>query len=197
MRNLYFSAGARSEQNLYEDLIIESIKIYGQDLYYMPRDLVNVDAVFREDPVSSFNSNYLLEMYVDNVDGFDGEGDLFTKFGVEIRDQVTFTLSKRRWEQTVMRYDNEITGTRPFEGDLIFTPFSKKLFQIMHVEHEQPFYQLNNLPVFKLQCELFEYNDEDIDVSNDDIAQLERDASFRYELTLTQGITATAKVELD
>ena len=197
MRNLYFSAGARSEQNLYEDLIIESIKIYGQDLYYMPRDLVNVDAVFREDPVSSFNSNYLLEMYVDNVDGFDGEGDLFTKFGVEIRDQVTFTLSKRRWEQTVMRYDNEITGTRPFEGDLIFTPFSKKLFQIMHVEHEQPFYQLNNLPVFKLQCELFEYNDEDIDVSNDDISQLERDASFRYELTLTQGITATAKVELD
>jgi len=197
MRNIYFSAGARSEQNLYEDLIIESIKIYGQDLYYMPRDLVNVDPVFREDPVSKFNSNYLLEMYVDNIDGFDGEGDLFTKFGVEIRDQVTFTVSKRRWQQTVMRYDNEITGTRPFEGDLVFTPFSKKLFQIMHVEHEQPFYQLNNLPVFKLQCELFEYNDEDIDVSNDDITQLEVDAGFRYDLTLTQGITATTKVELD
>jgi len=197
MRNIYFSAGARSEQNLYEDLIIESIKIYGQDLYYMPRDLVNVDAVFREDPVSSFNSNYLLEMYVDNIDGFDGEGDLFTKFGVEIRDQVTFTVSKRRWQQTVMRYDNEITGTRPFEGDLVFTPFSKKLFQIMHVEHEQPFYQLNNLPVFKLQCELFEYNDEDIDVYNEDITQLEVDAGFRYDLTLTQGITAATKVELD
>ena len=197
MRNIYFSAGARSEQNLYEDLIIESIKIYGQDLYYMPRDLVNVDPVFREDPVSKFNSNYLLEMYVDNIDGFDGEGDLFTKFGVEIRDQVTFTVSKRRWQQTVMRYDNEITGTRPFEGDLVFTPFSKKLFQIMHVEHEQPFYQLNNLPVFKLQCELFEYNDEDIDVSNDDITQIEVDAGFRYDLTLTQGITATTKVELD
>ena len=197
MRNIYFSAGAKSEQNLYEDLIIESIKIYGQDLYYLPRDLVNVDSVFREDPVSSFNSNYLLEMYVDNIDGFDGEGDLFTKFGVEIRDQVTFTLSKRRWEQTVMRYDNEITGTRPFEGDLVFAPFSKKLFQIMHVEHEQPFYQLNNLPVFKLQCELFEFNDEDIDVGNDDISQLERDASFRFDLTLSQGITATAKVELD
>ena len=197
MRNLYFSAGARSEQNLYEDLIIESIKIYGQDLYYLPRDLVNVDPVFREDPVSKFNSNYLLEMYVDNIDGFDGEGDLFTKFGVEIRDQVTFTVAKRRWQQTVMRYDNEITGTRPFEGDLVFTPFSKKLFQIMHVEHEQPFYQLNNLPVFKLQCELFEYNDEDIDVSNDDITQLEVDAGFRYDLTLTQGITAATKVELD
>ena len=197
MRNIYFSAGARSEQNLYEDLIIESIKIYGQDLYYLPRDLVNVDPVFREDPVSKFNSNYLLEMYVDNIDGFDGEGDLFTKFGVEIRDQVTFTVAKRRWQQTVMRYDNEITGTRPFEGDLVFTPFSKKLFQIMHVEHEQPFYQLNNLPVFKLQCELFEYNDEDIDVSNDDITQLEVDAGFRYDLTLTQGITAATKVELD
>lgn len=197
MRNLYFSAGARSEQNLYEDLIIESIKIYGQDLYYLPRDLVNVDDVFREDPVSKFNSNYLLEMYVDNIDGFDGEGDLFTKFGVEIRDQVTFTVAKRRWQQTVMRYDNEIQGIRPLEGDLVFTPFSKKMFQIMHVEHEQPFYQLNNLPVFKLQCELFEYNDEDFDVNNDAITQLEQDAAFRYELTLTQGITAAAKVELD
>tara|TARA_A100001201_G_scaffold36726_1_gene38592 strand:+ start:28 stop:621 length:594 start_codon:yes stop_codon:yes gene_type:complete len=197
MRNLYFSAGARSEQNLYEDLIIESIKIYGQDLYYLPRDLVNVDDVFREDPVSKFNSNYLLEMYVDNADGFDGEGDLFTKFGVEIRDQVTFTVAKRRWQQTVMRYDNEIQGIRPLEGDLVFTPFSKKIFQIMHVEHEQPFYQLNNLPVFKLQCELFEYNDEDFDVNNDAITQLEADAAFRYELTLTQGITAAGKVELD
>lgn len=197
MRNLYFSAGARSEQNLYEDLIIESIKIYGQDLYYLPRDLVNVDDVFREDPVSKFNSNYLLEMYVDNADGFDGEGDLFTKFGVEIRDQVTFTVAKRRWQQTVMRYDNEIQGIRPLEGDLVFTPFSKKIFQIMHVEHEQPFYQLNNLPVFKLQCELFEYNDEDFDVNNDAITQLEEDAAFRYELTLTQGITAAGKVELD
>lgn len=197
MRNLYFSAGARSEQNLYEDLIIESIKIYGQDLYYLPRDLVNVDDVFREDPESKFNSNYLLEMYVDNADGFDGEGDLFTKFGVEIRDQVTLTVAKRRWEQTVMRYDNEIQGIRPLEGDLIFTPFSKKMFQIMHVEHEQPFYQLNNLPVFKLQCELFEYNDEDFDVNNDDISQLERDAAFRYELTLQTGITAAGKVELD
>jgi len=197
MRNLYFSAGARSEQNLYEDLIIEAIKIYGQDLYYLPRDLVNVDDVFREDPVSSFNSNYLLEMYVDNTDGFDGEGDLFTKFGVEIRDQMTLTVSKRRWEQAVLRYDNEIQGIRPLEGDLIFTPFSRKLFQIMHVEHEQPFYQLNNLPVFKLQCELFEYNDEDIDVSVEAISQLEEDAAFRYELTLTQGITAAAKVELD
>ena len=197
MRNIYFSAGARSEQNLYEDLIIESIKIYGQDLYYLPRDLVNVDDVFREDPVSKFNSNYLLEMYVDNADGFDGEGDLFTKFGVEIRDQVTFTVAKRRWQQTVMRYDNEIQGIRPLEGDLVFTPFSKKMFQIMHVEHEQPFYQLNNLPVFKLQCELFEYNDEDFDVNNDAITQLEEDAAFRYELTLTQGITAAGKVELD
>ena len=197
MRNLYFSAGARSEQNLYEDLIIESIKIYGHDLYYLPRDLVNVDDVFREDPESKFNSNYLLEMYVDNADGFDGEGDLFTKFGVEIRDQVTLTVAKRRWEQTVMRYDNEIKGIRPLEGDLIFTPFSKKMFQIMHVEHEQPFYQLNNLPVFKLQCELFEYNDEDFDVNNDDISQLERDGAFRYELTLQTGITAAGKVELD
>lgn len=196
-RNLYFSAGARSEQTLYEDLIIEAIKIYGQDLYYLPRDLVNVDDVFREDPVSKFNSSYQIEMYVDNVDGFDGEGDLFTKFGVEIRDSMTLTVAKRRWENAVLKYDNEIQGIRPLEGDLIFTPFAKKMFQIMHVEHEQPFYQLNNLPVFKLRCELFEYNDEDIDVGNADIQQFEADAAFRFDLTVEQGITATTKVELD
>ena len=83
-RNLYFSDGYRPEQLLHEDLIVEAMQIYGHDLYYMPRDLVNVDSVFKEDPVGSFNSSYKVEMYVENLDGFDGEGDLFSKFGVEI-----------------------------------------------------------------------------------------------------------------
>ena len=112
-RNLYFSDGYRPEQLLYEDLIVEAMKIYGHDLYYMPRDLVAVDAVFKEDPVSNFNSSYRVEMYVENLDGFDGEGDLFSKFGVEIRDSVTLVLSKRRWNDTVKKYDNEITSSRP------------------------------------------------------------------------------------
>ena len=184
MRNLYFSDGFKPEQLLYEDLIIEAVKIYGQDLYYMPRDLVNIDSVFKEDPVSSFNSSYRVEMYVENNDGFDGEGDLFSKFGVEIRDSVTLIMAKRRWNETVRKYDNEIDTDRPSEGDLIYTPFAKKLFQIMHVEHEQPFYQLNNLPVYKLRCELFDYNDEDIDTGNAEIDRIETTNAFSFDLTL-------------
>ena len=184
MRNLYFSDGHRSEQLLYEDLIIEAVKIYGQDLYYMPRDLVNIDSIFKEDPVSSFNSSYKVEMYVESNDGFDGEGDLFSKFGVEIRDSVTLIMAKRRWNETVRKYDNEIQTDRPVEGDLIYTPFANKLFQIMHVEHEQPFYQLNNLPVYKLRCELFEYNDENISTGNLAIDTIETANAFSFDLTL-------------
>ena len=195
-RNLYFSDGYKPEQLLYEDLIIEAMQIYGHDMYYMPRDLVNIDPIFKEDPVSAFNSSYMVEMYVENLDGFDGEGDLFSKFGIEIRDAVTLIMSKRRWEQTVKKFDNEIQSTRPVEGDLVFTPFSNKLFQIMHVEHEQPFYQLNNLPVYKLRCELFEYNDEDIDTGIEAIDQIEIDNAYRHELILNRGRTATATVSI-
>lgn len=184
-RNLYFSDGYRPEQLLHEDLIVEAMQIYGHDLYYMPRDLVNVDSVFKEDPVGSFNSSYKLEMYVENLDGFDGEGDLFSKFGVEIRDSVTLVLSKRRWNSTVLKYDNEITTSRPLEGDLVYAPFAKKLFQIQHVEHEQPFYQLNNLPIYKLRCELFEYNDENIDTGVPDIDQIELDHAYKHALTVS------------
>ena len=151
--NMYFSQGSRSEQQLYEEIIIESLKIYGQDIYYLPRDIVNKDNILNEDASSRFNSSYKIEMYIENIEGFDGEGDLFTKFGVEIRDQATFIVAKKRWEQTVARSDNEIEGVRPFEGDLLYIPFSRKLFQIMHVEHEQPFYQLKDLPTYKLRCE--------------------------------------------
>ena len=183
-RNLYFSAGHKQEQNLYEDLIIESLKIYGQDLYYLPRDLVKIDDVFREDPASKFNSSYMMEMYVDNQEGYDGEGDLFSKFGIEIRDAINITLSRKRWENAVKRYDNEIKGARPFEGDLIFVPFSKKIFQIMHVEHEQPFYQLGNLPIYKLRCEMFEYSDQDFDTGLDVIQDIETQRSFTFNLKL-------------
>lgn len=182
--NPYFTQQNRSEQSLYEDIVIESLKMYGQDIYYLPRDIVNEDRIFGDDVPSRFNSSYKIEMYIENVDGFDGEGDLFTKFGVEIRDQATFVISRRRWQQTVQRYDNEITVQRPAEGDLLYIPFSQKLFQIMHVEHEQPFYQLNNLPTYKLRCELFEYNDEDFDTGVEEIDDIE-EIGYTYTLTLT------------
>ena len=182
--NLYFSQKVSSEQNLYEDIVIESLKMFGQDVFYLPRTIVNEDRVFGDDVPSRFSSSYKVEMYIENVEGFDGEGDLFTKFGVEIRDQATFVVARRRWTQTVNRYDNDINSERPREGDLVYLPLSNSLFQIMAVEHEQPFYQLSNLAVYKLRCELFEYNDEDLDTGIDAIDDIEQDYAYEYSLTL-------------
>src|SRR5210317_375765 len=184
--NLYFSQKVRSEQKLYEDIVIEALKTYGQDTYYLPRDIVNEDKILGDDPVSSFNSSYKIEMYVENTEGFDGEGDLFTRFGVEIRDEATFVVARKRWNSAVSKYDNEITGERPREGDLIYLPLSRSLFQINHVEHEQPFYQLSNLPIYKMRCQLFEYNDEDLDTGIEVIDEIERDYAYAYTLTLSQ-----------
>ena len=159
--------------------------MYGQDVFYLPRDIVNEDKILGDDPESSFNSSHVIEMYIENTEGFEGEGDLFTRFGVEIRDEATFVVSRRRWEQTVQRYDNEITSVRPSEGDLIYLPLSKSLFQIMHVEHELPFYQLSNLPVYKMRCQLFEYSGEDLDTGIDTIDDIERKYAYKYILSLS------------
>ena len=185
-RNIYFSESLRSEQNLYEDIVIESLKIYGQDVFYLPRDIVNEDTILGDDIPSRFNSSHIIEMYIENTEGFDGEGDLFTKFGVEIRDEATFVVSRRRWSAAVKQMDAEVTAVRPLEGDLIYLPMTKKLFQITMVEHEQPFYQLQNLPVFKLRCTLFEYNDEDLDTGVTDIDKIEKDNAYTYILTLNR-----------
>jgi len=181
--NIYFSQKVKSEQRLYEDIIIESLKMYGQDVYYLPRDIVNLDPVFADDVPSRFNSSYKIEMYIENADGFDGEGDLMTKFGVELRDQATFIVARRRWSDTVRKYDNEINSVRPREGDLIYLTLSNTMFEIMHVEHEQPFYQLSNLPTYKLRCEKFEYNDEKLDTGIETIDNIEQ-TGYMAKLTL-------------
>ena len=182
--NIYFSQAVKSEQLLYEDIIIESLKMYGQDVYYLPRELVNEDRVFNDDSVSKFSKNYKIEMYIENVEGFDGEGDLFTKFGVEIRDAATFIVSRRRWNQLVSYTNNEVSFYRPREGDLIYLPMSKSIFQIMRVETESPFYQLSNLPVFKMRCELFEYNDEDFNTGIEAIDEVEEYGAYQYKLAV-------------
>lgn len=182
--NVYFSQRVKSEQNLYEDIIIESLKIYGQDVYYLPRDIVNEDRILGEDVQSRFNSAYKVEMYIENTEGFDGEGDIFAKFGVEIRDTASFVVSRKRWRNTVDRYDNDISGERPREGDVIYLPLSNSMFQIMSVEHESPFYQLSNLPTYKLRCELFEYSGEDLDTGVEAIDDVERRYAYEYLLTL-------------
>ena len=170
--NVYFSQKVRAEQHLYEDIVIESLKMYGQDVYYLPRSIVSMDNILNEDVESNFDTSYIIEMYIENQEGFDGDGDILSKFGVELRDQANFIVSKRRWEQLVGVYNNDIDGIRPNEGDLIYLPLSKSIFEIRFVEHESPFYQLSNLPVYKLQCELFEYSGESINTGNTDLDTL-------------------------
>lgn len=186
-RNVYFSQGATSEKRLYEDITIEALKIYGHDVYYIPRSIVNVDGIFNEDLLSKFGEAFMIEMYVENIDGFEGEGQLLTKFGVEVRDSMTLILSRRRWEQLTGRFlpKNSLrpTTSRPQEGDLIYFPMVKHLFQITFVEEESPFYQLQNLPTFKLICETFEYNNEVIDTGISEIDQIERDHAQATRLT--------------
>ena len=183
-RNIYFSDKVRAEQQLYENIVIESLKIYGQDVYYLPRTLVAEDRVLGEDIPSTFDTSYKIEMYIENTEGFDGEGDLFTKFGVEIRDEATFVVSRRRWNNTVSAVNNQIGGERPREGDLIYLPLSNSLFEIQHVEHEQPFYQLGNLPTFKLRANLFEYTGEDLDTGISSIDGIEQSEAYTFQLNL-------------
>ena len=190
--NLYFSDKVVSEQRLYEDIVIESLKMYGQDVYYLPRTVVDKDEIFNEDIPSQFSNAYKVEMYIENVDGFDGEGDLFTKFGVEIRDEATFIVARKRFLNTAAQYDNEIDGERPREGDLIYLPLSKSLFEISHVEDEQPFYQIANLPTFKCRATLFEYSGEDLDTGVIDIDDIEVNNTYQYVLYYTKPVTATA-----
>ena len=160
--NVYFDTGTTSEQRLYEDLIIEQLKIYGQDVYYLPRKLANKDTIFGEDPASSYDDSYIIEMYVDNTDGYMGEQEIIKKFGLELRDDIRFTLSKLRWE-TLVKNNGDLVAERPQEGDLVYFPTTKAFFEIQFVEHEQPFYQQSALPVYKLSCTRWEYSSERLD----------------------------------
>lgn len=190
--NFYFQSGDTSgttaEQRLVEDLIIESLKIYGHDIFYMPRTLVNRDTIFDEDELSKFEQAYPLEMYMENVDGFGGDGELFQRFGLEVRDQATFVLSRRRWQELVDTSGGTFGLTdRPAEGDLLFFPKTRSLFEIKFVEFQDPFYQLGQIYVFRMQCELFEYSSEAIDTGLSNIDQLEDDNTvdqLLFELVL-------------
>ena len=174
--NVYFDTGTTSEQRLYEDLIIEQLKIYGQDVYYLPRKIANKDTIFGEDPASSFDDSYIIEMYVDNVDGYMGEQEIIKKFGLELRDDIVFTLSKLRWE-TLIKNNSELTADRPQEGDLVYFPTTNAFFEIQFVEHEQPFYQQSALPVYKLSCTRFEYSSERLDTGISTIDSVETSLS--------------------
>ena len=188
--NVYFDTGTKPEQSLYEDLIIEQLRIYGQDVYYIPRKLAGTDSVWQEDISSSFESSYLIEMYMDTIDGYEGEKELMSKFGLDIQDDATFTVSRRRWEQFVSIDNNIIESSRPNEGDLIYWPKGSKLFEITFVDKDDPFYQVHNLPTYKLKCKTFEYASEVIDTGITEIDAVETDNSldqYQYQFTLEDG----------
>lgn len=162
--NFYFQAGIpggrSSEQLLVEDLIIECLKIYGFDVYYIPRKAVNEDLILGEDNLAKYDFAYPLEMYLQNTNGFEGDGDLMTKFGVEIRDSATFIVSRRRWDEVVARSGESVLTTRPAEGDVLYFPLTKAFFEIKFVESKDPFFQVGKLYVYKLECELMQYGSE-------------------------------------
>ena len=171
--NAYFQSGIpggrSSEQLLMEDIIIECLKIYGLDTYYLPRHKVNEDTILGEDTLNDFEHAYPLEMYMQNVTGFEGDGDLMSKFGVEIRDTATFIVARRRWDEVVARSGNAVLTTRPAEGDVIYFPLTKAFFEIKFVESTDPFFQVGKLYVYKLQCELMQYSSERFDTGVSEI----------------------------
>lgn len=176
--SVYFNNFASSqEQILIENLIIESIKIYGLDVFYIPKRLVAKDDLYGEDPLVEYNTNYMIEMYVKNVDGFAGEGDFLSKFNIEIRDQITLTVARRTFEDEVGISEPMY---RPLEGDLIFLPLNNKIFQVKFVEHEPVFYQMGALQMFDLKCELFEYSNE---IMNTGISEID-DLQNNYSLSM-------------
>jgi len=192
--NHYFQSGIpmgrKSESHLHEDLIIECLRIYGFEVYYINRESVNEDLILNEDPLNKFTSAYSIEMYLENVDGFGGDGALMSKFGLEIRDTATFIVSRRRWELSVGRSGNAVLNNRPAEGDLIFFPLTKSFFEIRRVVATNPFFQVGQLYVFKLECELFQYSSEDIKTNVDEIDSAIDEFSFTvsdYEVLLENG----------
>ena len=195
--NVFFNHAVQTEQHLYEDLVVESLRIYGHEVFYLPREIIEEDTIFNEDVQSKFGDAYSVEMYIENTEGYEGEGDLMSKFGVQIRDSATFVLSLRSWERFVSLDGNLATGLRPNEGDLIYFPLSSSMFEIKFVEHEDPFYQVGKLFVFKLQCELFEYSGEDFDTDITRIDQIEDEQAYITTMTMATGGSGTYAVNED
>ena len=170
--NFFFNNYQSSqEQLLLENLIIESIRIYGEDVYYIPRKLNNYDDVYGADDQSSYENAYMMEMYIKSVDGFSGDGAFMSKFGLEIRDRVIFSMAQRVFNEEVGTFTAQV---RPNEGDLIFFPLNKKCFQIKYVNKFEMFYQLGALQTWEVTCELFEYSGETMNTGIPEIDILQK-----------------------
>lgn len=201
--NPFFLQGSYGEQNLIQELINEQLKIYGVEVLYIPRKFVRTQTIIEEVQSSKFDDNFAIEAYINNYDGYSGAGDIMTKFGVSVRDELSLVISRERFEDFISPFlevenDNEITvWDRPREGDLIYFPLGKRLFEVKFVEHEKPFYQLGKNYVYELQCELFEYEDEVLDTSIEDVDMVLDSQGYIVDLQMYSGgtrATATASV---
>lgn len=191
--NQYFNKfNKRSEQNLVDDLIIESIQIHGHDFVYLPRTKQKEDLIYGEDVLSKFDDTHDIEMYIKSTDGFQGQGDMLTKFGIEIKDQATLWVSKSRW-QNVANAGSD-TLIRPREGDLLFYPFNNALFEIKFVANETIHYQLGELYVYELTIEQFVYSDETLKTGIDEIDDVEKEQAYTLSLGIGAG-TGTYQID--
>ena len=185
-KNPYFKFGTNSEQNVVENLIIECLGIYGQEMFYIPRTLVSKDEILGEDRLSEFKNAYPIEMYFENVDGFGGNGAFMSKFGLMIEQSATLVVARKRWQQAVAQYGQTILPNRPAEGDLLYFPLTGGLFEIKFVQHQNPFYQIGKLYTYKLDVELFQYASERIDTGYNVIDDFESLKTFDIDPSVTK-----------
>ena len=202
MLNPFFLQGSKGEQGLVQDLVNEQLRMYGVECHYIPRKLVTSRTIMKEVTESRFDQAFPLEAYLMNIDGYAGSGDILSKFGVRVTDEATFVISKERFEESVapfLEQDDDYTlSNRPKEGDLVFFPLGKRMFEIKFVEHERPFYQLQKNYVYQLQCELFEYEDEVIDTNVNAIDKVVQTEGYIARLVLSGiGSLATANTTLN
>ena len=231
-----------SERSLYQDLLKEAIQIYGHDVYYVNRTTVALDNVLGEDSLSKFSTQHPIEMYVEDAEGFGGDKEIISQFGLENRNEITFVVSKERFQEmdsqitiedgtdttggsillesgTVSQTSNSsilttVSGDnfyilmdtattdadRPLEGDLVYHPVLAKMFEISFVDHDEPFYQLDNNPVYKLRCKQYEYSGEIIDTGITTIDEIESDLSqdtSQFQFTLEQATTYNENIQLE
>jgi hypothetical protein len=173
------------EQSLTNDLVVESLQIYGHDVRYIPREYTHVDDIFNEVKNSFFDTEFTIEMYIQGVDGFSGDGDLLSKFGVEIRDTQTFVVANTRFAEEATTAG--VGYTIPREGDLIFMPLTGQLMVIKHVEDEEVYYQLGKAYVTRLSTEFFEYSEEEFDTGIPEIDSIETNNQYTIQLTMGSG----------
>ena len=185
--NTYFTQGTTGEQDLTQSLVNEQIKMFGRDVYYIPRTLVKQDTVFGEDTMSKFEGAYEIEAFIEYNSGFRGDGDMFTKFGVQIADQATFVISRTRFTEAVDDNATLIVEGRPNEGDLVYFPMANKIFEIQFVEYEVPFFTLGKIYTWGLRCELFQYSDEDIDTGITEVDAIEVNYANAISVNVAEG----------